>query len=227
MWKCSVIWTLCIHLFIYLLIEAFFFPPFLLPTTDRTDDSDAVPHPSLLRCIHDAVGLAFCLPGLSRPLGDHCRTTVPLEKVGVLLFTQLLVLVHLPVHFFLFFFILITSRVIAIHACQYWYWLLYRIWLSLSLLFLLRYYVWRCTKLRWLNTLNKIYANQKSVGMIWKWQPFQREETRLCECAQGTAVSACVDSTAPLIVITTKTVCAPAPVHGAFSSCSEKLGIHY
>lgn len=128
---------------------------------------------------------------------------------------------------FYFFFILITSHVIAIHACQYWYWLLYRIWLSLSLLFLLRYYVWRCTKLRWLNTLNKIYANQKSVGMIWKWQPFQREETRLCECAQGTAVSACVDSTAPLIVITTKTVCAPAPVHGAFSSCSEKLGIHY
>lgn len=99
----GVIWTL----FFYLLKP--FSPPLpllLLPTTDRTDDSDAVPHPSLLRCFHDAVGLAFCLPGLSRPLGDHCRTTVPLEKVGVLLFTQLLVLVHLPIRFFLIFFFL-------------------------------------------------------------------------------------------------------------------------
>lgn len=53
--------------------------------SDRFDDSHTVPHPSVHSCFHDAAGLAFRLPGHSRPLRDHCRTPVPLEKVSTFL----------------------------------------------------------------------------------------------------------------------------------------------
>ena len=54
--------------------------------TDRINDSHTVPHPATHGSIHDAACLAFCLSGLSRALGDHCWTPVPLEEVGTLLY---------------------------------------------------------------------------------------------------------------------------------------------
>lgn len=52
--------------------------------TDCINDSHVVPHPSTHSCIHDAAGMAFCLPGFSRTLRDCSRTPVPLEEVGAL-----------------------------------------------------------------------------------------------------------------------------------------------
>lgn len=61
------------------------FSSFPQSLTDCINDGHTVPHSSAHGCVHDAAGLAFCLPGLSGPIRDHRRTPVPLEEVGALL----------------------------------------------------------------------------------------------------------------------------------------------
>lgn len=73
------------HLFVGSVSLTLFLFPFPQCLTDCINDSHTVPHPSTHSCFHDAAGLAFCLPGLSRALRDHCWTPVPVEEVGGLL----------------------------------------------------------------------------------------------------------------------------------------------